>query len=196
MGLETLRRRREDLERFITRLENVQKESTSEATLGFAKLLERARLLEGEADFPQALELYEKVLKARPDQPKVKEHHEKLQAEWVVRNPQHAEARAFLMATWPGLAVPELAKGLVKAQEALTVCKKVQDRLTPRKVIRANVVHAANLQKELDALKRQDNEDNRARAKVIAQVIDGLRRLHSEATALAGTALAGTARKD
>ena len=52
--------------------------------------------------------------------------------------------------------------------------------------MQADVLHAAHLKKHLDTLKRQDSVDSRTQAKAIAQVIEGLRRLHAEATALAG----------
>src|SRR5262249_7042143 len=67
-ALEALQLKKTDLEHFIARIEGVQKEAASAATLGLSKMLERARLFEAEADFDQAISLYEKVLKASPDQ--------------------------------------------------------------------------------------------------------------------------------
>jgi tetratricopeptide (TPR) repeat protein len=149
-------------------------------------MLERARLFEGEADFDQAIALYEKVLQASPEQAKVKDYLAKLKADWAPKNPEHRDARVFLVKTWPKLDVAELKNNLGKAHEALAVCKAASDKLTPLKVMQANVAHAAHLTKYLETLKRQDSVDNRAQAKAIAQVIDGLSRLHQEATALTG----------
>jgi tetratricopeptide (TPR) repeat protein len=185
-ALDALRKKKQDLQRFITRIEEVQKESTSATTLGLAKMLERARLFEAEADFDQAMALYEKVLQASPDQPRVKEHLAKLKTDWTPKDPKHAEARAFLVKIWPRLEVSELKKNLDRAREALAVCQEAQDRLTPLKVIQANAVHAANLQQRLDTLKRQTSADNPAQAKEIVGLIQGLSRLHAQATALAG----------
>jgi hypothetical protein len=186
-ALDTLRTKKTDLEHFITRIEGVQKEAASAATLGLAKMLERARLFEAEADFDQAIALYEKVLKASPEQRKVKDHLAKLKADWSLKDhPKHKDARAFLVSTWPRLEVPELKNKLDKAHEALAVCKIVGDKLTPLKVVQADIAHAAHLTKYLDTLKRQDSVDNRAQAKAVGQVIEGLARLHQEATALAG----------
>jgi tetratricopeptide (TPR) repeat protein len=184
-GLGALRKKKEDLEGFVVRIEKALHESKSD--LGLAKLLERARLLEGEADFDQAIALYERVLKESPEQPKVKEHLAQLKADWAPKNAKHKEARAFLVGFWPTLDVAELKKeNFDKAHGALAVCREAHDKLTPLKVMHANVVHAANLKKHLDALKRQDSDDNRTQAKVVAQVADSLRRLHAEAKALAG----------
>src|SRR5262249_61189035 len=110
----------------------------------------------------------------------------KLRIDWSVKDPKHAAARAFLIKVWPKLEVRELKKNFDKARECLAICRNAQDRLTPRKVALANVVHAANLRKQLDTLRRQDSVDNPAQAQEIAQVIEALRRFHAEATAPAG----------
>ncbi len=185
-GLTALGKRKEDLARFVTRTRDILKESRGEKTLALAKMLERARLLEGEADFDQAIALYEKVLAASPEQSKVKDYLDRLKAEWLPRGPAHAQARAFLMETWPRLEATDLASNLNKAQKALAVCREAGDTLTPRKVLRMTVLHASHLEKQLDTLKRQESSDNIAQAKVIAGVIEGLRRLHAEATVAAG----------
>ncbi len=156
--------------------------------MALAKLLERARLLEGEAEFDQAIALYDKFLVASPDQPKVKEHLDRLKAAWATKSSQHKEARYFLVGTWPKVEVAELAANLAKAHAALAVCKDAQDRLTPLNVMQADVLHAANLKKLLDTLKRQDNADNRAQLKALIPVSESLRRLHAEATELVGAA--------
>src|SRR6185369_4731523 len=49
--LEDLRARHKDLEKFAQRVDAVLKEAKSAETLGLAKQIERARLLDGEADF-------------------------------------------------------------------------------------------------------------------------------------------------
>jgi hypothetical protein len=67
----------------------------------------------------------------------------------------------------------------------LAVCKDAGDRLTPRRLLRANTLHVGRLKDRLEALRRQNTEDSRTQIKLIAQVVEGLRRLHQEATALA-----------
>lgn len=181
-----LKEKRAELAQFIVRVEGVLKESGDAKALGVHKLLERARLLEGEAEYDQAIALYEKVLRASPEQAKVGEHLEKLKATWKPRTAAHAEARKFLVEIWPTLEVAELDKNLPRALAALKVCRAVADRLTPRRVVQANVVHANNLKKALDALKRLDTEDSRTRAKAIAVLAEGLRQLHAEAVLSAG----------
>ena len=185
-ALGELRKKQQDLERFITRVESVLKEARNAEELGLARLLERARLLEAEADFEPAIALYDRVLAASPDQAKVKEHVDKLKAAWAPRSAKHAEARLFLVQTWPKLDVAELKKHLDQAKAALAVCKEAQDRLTPLRMIRANVTHVARLTKHLETLRGQESEDNRNQAKDLLHVVEGLRLLHAEASATAG----------
>jgi hypothetical protein len=181
-----LRERRAELQRFIARIEEVVKEAQSETTLALTKLLERARLLEQDADFDQAIALYEQVLLAAPEQTKVKAQLDKLKAAWLPKNEKHAQARSFLLQTWPRFDVVELTAQLPMAEKALTVCRDAGDRLTPLKVLQANTAHVAQLKKRLDALRRQDSEDSRNQSKTLAQVAEGLRRLHTQALELAG----------
>lgn len=181
--LTELGEKHKELNKFVQRLEKVLQESKSEKTLGLAKLLERARLLEGEADFDQAIILYEKVLAAAPDQAKVRAQLEQLKKAWAVKGDKHADARAFIYQVWPRLDVRDLKPNLDKAQKALAMCLEAGDRLTPLKMLLASNSHVSSLKKHLDALRRQDTEDSRTQAKVIADVADGLRRLHAEAAA-------------
>jgi hypothetical protein len=186
LALEALRMKKKELEAFVSRNESVLKEATSPAALARKQMLEQARLFELDADFDQAIALWEKVLEAGPDQLKVKEHLAKLKLAWTPKNPRHAEARAFLIKTWPKLEVPELQKNLSQAREALDICKEAGDKLTPIRVLRAIADHTDNVQKHLAALKRQTNVDSAPQAKAIAQAIAGLRQLHQEASAIVG----------
>ncbi|MCI0638070.1 MAG: hypothetical protein L0Y72_28030 [Gemmataceae bacterium] len=187
-----LAKKRKDLAAFVERIEAALADEKSEKSLGLTKLLERARLLEGEADFEQALALYGQFLKASPDQKKIREHWEALAKAWVIKDEAHAQARTYFYQVWPRLEVDDLRKNLDKAQKFLSTCAAAQDRLTPLKIVQANVSHAAALKRRLDALRRQDTEDNRLQAKAIAQVADGLRRLHAEAVKLGRKAIEET----
>jgi hypothetical protein len=185
-GLAALENKKDDLAQFITRIEAALKKSKSPAALTLAKSLERARLLEGEAEFDQAIAVYKNVLAASPEQTKVRAHLERLEAAWMPKNAKHAAARAYLVQTWPILDVLDLQKNFAAARAALGVCRDAGDRLTPLKVTRATAVHAAHLKSQLDALSRRDSADNLAQRKAIAKTIDGLRSLHAEAGSLAG----------
>ncbi len=127
--------------------------------------------------------MYEKVLKARPNEAKVREHLDDLKQGWALKGKQHAAARKFVYETWPKLDVAGLKQNLPEARKAPATLKEAGDRLTAEKMKQANAVHVANLAKETDRLKRHYSVDNANRAKAIAAVAAGLGRLHGEIAA-------------
>lgn len=181
--LEQLRQRRADLASFVERVGSVVKESSSPEELTLTRLLERARLHEAEADYGPALRLYRQVLKVSPGQGKVRERLERLEKAWQPRDAKHAEARKFVYETWPGLDAAGLKANLDRARAAFATVRAADDRLTARKLQRIDALHAANLKKQLDALKGRDSEDNRNRARELARLAEGLRGLHAEVAA-------------
>ena len=179
--LDDLRQRHSALAEFSKRLEKAIEKS--EETRRLVQSLERARLREAEADFDQAIALYKKIVETSPDQKKVLDHLEDLKKAWTTKSPEHVKAREFILQVWPRLDVAALKANLPQAEKAFALCRQNQDRLTPRKLLLANLVHAANLKKRLDVLKRQGTQDSRAEAKTIAAVAEGIRQLHAEASA-------------
>ena len=182
-----LRTQAKELAAFVQRLENVLKEPGSEKSLGLTKLVERARLHEAEAEFDAAIRLYEQVVLASPEQAKIKTHLDQLKQTWAVKGHDHMKAREFVYQIWPTLDVPGLQKKLDDAKNAVAACRAAGDRLTLQKMLRVNVTHTANLKKQLDTLKRRDNEDNRNQAKAVVQISEALLRLHNDAATFVGT---------
>jgi hypothetical protein len=182
--LAELREREKKLAEFVQRIEEAIKQG--EQNVGLSQMLEKARLLEVEAEFGQAIALYDKVLKASPDQPKVRARLEELRQGWALKGDKekHRQARAFVYETWPTLDVAGLKKSMDEARAALATLKSVDDRLTPQKLIQVDAVHAANLKKELARLRQKDTEDSRNQAKAIAEVAVALGQLHAAAAAL------------
>jgi tetratricopeptide (TPR) repeat protein len=175
--LRQLTQRREDLERFIVRLNDAIKQKQSEREL--RTLIERARLQEDEAAYEQAIELYEEVLKKDPAQKTVADHLGQLKRDWQVRGPEHFKAREFIYATWPKLDTAGLKARLDDARKAFARCREAGDVLTSRKLLLANVAHTNNLIKRREVLKNQESVDARAEREAILQVADGLRQLHT-----------------
>ncbi|MCC6417545.1 MAG: hypothetical protein IT429_04785 [Gemmataceae bacterium] len=181
--LQQLQEQGRRLEEFIGRLDKLVREANSPETRELQATLERARLKEGEADYETAIQLYEAVLRNRKDQADVKSHLEKLKAAWAIEDGDtaHAQARDFVVNTWPRLTVAEVAAQLPKAAAALKVLVSRKDRLTPQKLLRANIDHAKRLRKELEVLRfAADSEDNRARTKVLVRAAEQLQALHPE----------------
>jgi tetratricopeptide (TPR) repeat protein len=181
--LEELKKRREDLTALLARVEQAIAKANSPESRALAKLLERARLLESEADFEQALSLYDKFLAQSPDQEKIATYVTNLKKAWAPRSPEHAEARQFVYQAWPRVEPGSLKTEVANARAAFEKCRAAGDRLTLRKFVLIDVLHASNLKKRLDVLKAKDTADNRAEASVIAAVAEELRQLHAEVSA-------------
>jgi hypothetical protein len=187
--LAELEKRRQELERFVTRLDQIVKEEKDPRKQEMLGMIERARLLETQAEFGQAIDLYGKVLDMDPRQTKVREERRRLEQAWAVKDDAHRKARIYIYETWPKLQNPqELEKGLAQVRQAFAVCRMKGDILSPLKILRANVVHSDNLTKRLAALRPQAREDDRKEAKVIAQVAEGVKKLHEDVTAYLKTA--------
>jgi hypothetical protein len=185
--LAELDKRRKTLEHFQASLENALKQETSEQAKTLRTLLEQARLLESQAEFEQALALYRKVLRESPDQPKVKAYLDKLEQAWKVTSREHQQARDFIYHEWSNkLDTAGLKAALPKAREALAVCLKAGDRLTPQKLLQADLAHVAALKQRLDVLRQRESEDNRNEARTIGQLSEELGRLHHDAAAAVG----------
>ncbi len=186
LALQSLVAKADELATRITKLEELIADASSPETIATKKTIERAGLLESEAAFDEAIALYEKVLQARPGENKVREHLTKLKEAWAIKSEVHGKARTFLVNDWPKLGALELLKNMDTADKSLAVCKEVGDKLTPLRLIQANIAHASSLGKQKEALARQDSVENRAQIEVIRQTADRLRRLHAEAKLAAG----------
>jgi tetratricopeptide (TPR) repeat protein len=185
--LAELREKHKKLKDFVQRIDEAIKQGEQNAAL--SQVLERARLLEAEAEYAQAIAIYGKVLAASPEQTKVRAHLEQLTQAWALqggKGSKHEAARAFVYDVWPKLDVGALEKNLLVAQQALATLKAADDRLTPRKMLQANALHAVKLKKEFDRLRQKDNADSRNQAKVISLVARGMVQLTEEIIAFVG----------
>jgi hypothetical protein len=184
--IDALRKQAKELRAFVDRLDGVLKESAGdEKALGLHKLIERAQLLEAEADFAEAIRLYDQVVLANPDQTaKIKTHVDQLKKTWNEKKDENA--RKFVYQVWPTLGVADLGKSMDQAKSALAACKKADDKLTVRKMLRVNVAHTVDIKTQLERLKRSDKADNRDQAKALAQVARALTELHNDAMAFVG----------
>ncbi|HZZ77506.1 MAG TPA: hypothetical protein VFE62_03245 [Gemmataceae bacterium] len=181
-----LRSQAKTLDAFVKRLEGVLKDPDAEKSFGLTKLVERARLLESEADYAGAIRLYDQVVQASPEQTKIKAHLDSLRTAWQPKGEKHEAARAFIYKTWPALDVAGIEKEMANAKTAVAECKAVGDKLTLQKLLRVDVTHTVNLKKQLETLRRRDSEDNRNRTKALVQVSGALLSLHNDAAAFVG----------
>jgi hypothetical protein len=181
--LRDLDEQQNQLGKFIDNLHKAIAEAEAEQRLRI--MLQRAVLLEKQADFPAAIKQYKEVLTQRPKEAKVRAYLGNLEKEWALHGPEHEKARAFIYDQWPRkMDTAALKAALPKAWEAFKECQKVGDRLSPRKMLAADVAHAGELKDRLAALRRApDREDRRTETKTIVHLAAELQRLHAEVSA-------------
>jgi hypothetical protein len=172
-----LRSGQDRLQDLIAKLEKVVTEQNDPKRKELQAKVSQAQVLEDQAEYGKALELYEQVMAAAPEDAELHKHYDKLKAAWQPKDDKHKQARQFIYETWPTLDPLKLLGHLEEARAALQTCEQAGDTLGPRKLLAAAAEHAGELQKRLDGLHPDASEDDRATAKVIVEVADGLGKL-------------------
>jgi hypothetical protein len=144
-----------------------------------AALIEQARIARNrEADFDVAINLYDQAISRYGSTPQLDKEFNDLKTAWALKNETtHREARRFIYDTWPKLAsVDQIKKHIDPARRHFEECRKVGDRLAPRKLLVASVPHIQMLTK-LQAGLRPERQDERQRLEELQSVAAGLRLL-------------------
>jgi hypothetical protein len=176
------------LEKRAAEQEALIKEATSPERRELESKLQRARLLEAQADFEQAIRLYESVL-ARVKDAQVAKYLQKLKKAWTIPegDEAHARAREFIYNTWSRLDAAGVKAEMSQAFQAFKVLRDRGDRLTAQKLHLTNFIHAKTLTKRIEALSPNLNkEDVRAELKAFLKAKDELFRLRDEVEAFLG----------
>ncbi|GIW79397.1 MAG: hypothetical protein KatS3mg105_1204 [Gemmatales bacterium] len=180
--LRELQKRRTEIEGFIANLRDVIKRENDPKRAEWIALLEKARLLEADAEYDEALKLYERIQREAREHAGIlaqaKKRWAALANAWNARNEEHRSARRFIYETWRTLkTAAELNQYLDQAKQMFEICRRNDDRLTPRMLLRANLRHAARLQQRLQSLRPQDNQEDRQEAEQIAAAAEKLGKL-------------------
>jgi tetratricopeptide (TPR) repeat protein len=182
--LQELQAKREELNRFAENLNKALQEVNSPENQRRAAQIAQAKLAENNGEFDQAIQIYEDILKNSPDQSAVSDHLKKLKASWAVKDKQHQGARDFIYGDWPKYTTAQQMKqNLADARKAFQICRNADDKLTPLKLLKSNIDHTVQLNKESEGLEPEKNEDDRAKFQTIADVADGLKKLTEEINA-------------
>ncbi len=152
-----------ELGKFLAQLEKIDKDENDPARRKLLGEIERARLLVGKADVPQALEIYDQVIKDGLGSADIKEEAERLRKLWQPASEQHRRARQFIYETWSAttLDVRQLNEKREEARQALEVCKKAKDLFGVKKHLDATVEHGGRLQTLLDKLNPVNVEEEK-----------------------------------
>jgi hypothetical protein len=168
------------LREHIDHLEKIEKaENTPEKKVWLGEV-ERARLLEKQAETGQAIKIYEKILKEGFKSPDTRRHLDKIKKQWTPKSEEHREARQFIYKKWPTVVTADLKDALKKAEDAFKVCKKAGDLIGLRKLLMGTEAHRDRLVLELDKLKPEVEADDIKPTKQIKEIIPGLKRLDTD----------------
>jgi hypothetical protein len=188
--LQALQSRCADLERYIGLLqENITREKDPRRRQ-WQDMAAQADLLEREADFGKAIELYEKALELyrqiekSGDNAELRRRLDGLKQAWATKSQAHAKARDFIYRVWPTQqTAAQMKAGLEEARRAFQVCKDAGDTLTPRKLLKTFVDHTARLDKEVDVLHPDQKEDDRKTLEIITALTDEFKELNDDVKA-------------
>jgi tetratricopeptide (TPR) repeat protein len=180
-GLETLKVCRDTLQTFIKNLQEIIKVENDPRLQEWKTQANNASALEQQAEYKQALELYEKVLREGAQDPELTKYVEKLRQEWQPKSEEHRKAREFIYGPWARAEeITALKDNLPAARKAFEECRAVGDWRTVRKLLKVNFVHTANLIKEQAKLEGT-NADDVQKIQTISEVAGGLRDLTEKA---------------
>jgi hypothetical protein len=175
--LNELKVRRKELQAFADSLNKALQEAKSPER-------QQAQLSENAGEFEKAIQLYEAIVQKEGEQSSVSSHLKKLKESWQVKDESHRQARNFIYAVWPKCNTSDKMKAnMDQARKALQTCRAAGDKLSPLKLLKANIAHTAQLNKESEGLEPEKNEEDRTRFQTIADVADELKKLTEEVNA-------------
>jgi hypothetical protein len=185
-GMERLKQAQVELESHLGELNGALTKENDPKRRSWNEMAVKAGLLVKEAEYQQAIDLYEQILaQAADDESVAAQVHKTLdpiKKAWEVRSADHKAARAFINEVWPKQVTASDMKGkLDQARAAFQTCRDAGDFLTPQKLARVNNELGDKLRKALDALTDRDrNEDDRRAAETIAAVSKELEEMNKE----------------
>lgn len=179
--LQELKSNRDKLDRFTSDLNKALQEANSPEKQQLRSQIAQAQLAESDGEFEKAIQIYESILQKGGDQLAISAHLKKLKASWLVKDERHRVAREFIYRDWPKYSTAqEMKQHLTDARKAFQICRNAEDRLSPLKLLKANIAHTVQLNKESDGLEPEKNEDDRAKYQTIADVAEDLKKLTEE----------------
>ncbi len=137
--------------------------------------------MENDGEFEKAIQVYESIVQKEGEQSTVSSHLKKLKESWQVKDESHRQARDFIYGAWPKyVTASQMKDHMPQARQAFQVCRAAGDRLSPVRLLKANIAHTAQLNKESEGLEPEKNEEDRTKFQTIADVADELKKLTEE----------------
>jgi len=165
---------------YISQLSGILKDEKDPKIQKWKELAEQGKLMESVADYDKAINLYEQVFAAGGEDPALKAHLDELKRIWTLRDDKHRKAHTFIYETWPEAKDAAQMKSLMsEARRAFETCRGYGDWLRTRKLFKVNIALGSKLARELEALKK-DTEDERKAVETINGVIEDLKKLNED----------------
>jgi hypothetical protein len=168
------------LRKHFKQLEDSLREVTDPQRIDWLARVKQGQLLEEDFEVGKAIKVYEKVLAEGFKNEELSKHLEEIRKKWEPKDEPHKDARQFIYYVWPTLDNAGLKANLGKAEEALSVCRRVDDTYGAGRLFRATVAHAVRMEKEANALKPQINIDDEKPAELIKELTPGLNKLAAD----------------
>jgi hypothetical protein len=167
---------------FIEEQEKIEKTENDPQLKKWRSEIERAKLLEKELEYTEAIKIYERVqAEGFPDKDgDLKKHLAQLHKLWDPRNGEHKDARGFIYRVWPKLDTSRLEENIPKAQQAFKTCKDAGDVITIQKLLKGTEVHAERLAKSLAELHPELVIDDEKEAQQIKKISEPIVKLFEE----------------
>jgi hypothetical protein len=185
-GLQRFKEDRQQLREYAERLDKVRIAEQDPVRQKLKELASSVHLRQQEADYDKAIAIYEEIVRLGKDLPAVQPYKEqlaKLKKQWELKDEDHKKARDFIYNSWPKLtSAADLKEHMAEAKKSLAKCILVGDRLTPEKLLRANIDHFNRLAKRLETVANADNPDDRNEARAISGVRGDLEELTKQAS--------------
>jgi hypothetical protein len=180
-GLKQLKEGATQLGVFLTNLKKIEKEENAPERKEWQIQLERARtLIENEADYAEAIKIYEKVKATGYKDPTFLQRLDELKRLWETEDADLKNARYFIFSVWPNLDTAGLKGRMDEARKAFEVCKAKGDLIGPQRLFKSILNHNARLTKEFSNLKPEINLEDVEPAKIIQEVNAALAKLATE----------------
>ncbi|HEV3384260.1 MAG TPA: hypothetical protein VG097_05560, partial [Gemmata sp.] len=126
------------------------------------ELLGRIEILLSSGEVDQALTAYNQLVQLVPDNADFKAKREKLKADWAPKSDAHAQARNYLLKTWPAInTIPELEQSIKSLTDYVEECKKNGDRYTLLKLLVIFTEAARKLNERASPLDANNENDRK-----------------------------------
>jgi tetratricopeptide (TPR) repeat protein len=184
-GIRVLEKQAKELEDRVKNYEEVVNQRNEPRRQQLLAKVEQANQNELTYDYDEAIAAYEEAVKLAEATnetivlEKTKKRLRELQNAWRTKSEEHLRARNFIKNDWPKLGTAELKERIPDARKMFEVCKKNNDKLTPRRLLKGNLNHAGRLlklQEELDS--KRDDDQQKLRA--LSELVDELNKLTKE----------------